>query len=68
MANKMIPYDYTNIEWLTACAIGEGGRARLCMEGYGNAATAYYFAREAGHYARLLIELGVDSCSPLELP
>jgi hypothetical protein len=40
---------------LQMSAAGEGGRARLCMEGYANADTAYYFAREAAHYAGLLL-------------
>jgi hypothetical protein len=41
-------------EYLKACAENEGGRAALCMVGYGNPDTAAYFAREAARYARLL--------------
>jgi hypothetical protein len=40
---------------LRACAEGEGGRAALAVQGYANAHTAYYFAKEAAHYARLLL-------------
>lgn len=45
--------EYTQA-WLSAQ--GEGGRAALCMRGYGNAATAYYFAREAARYARIILD------------
>lgn len=44
-------------EYLRRCAENEGGRARLCIEGYGSADTAYYFARSAARYARLLLAL-----------
>jgi pimeloyl-ACP methyl ester carboxylesterase len=38
------------------CAENEGGRSILAINGYGNANTAAYFAREAAHYARLVLD------------
>lgn len=52
------------VEYLKRCAEGEGGRARLCMEGYGDPATAAYFAREAARYATLLL----DAEGPIKSP
>lgn len=46
--------------YLRRCAEGEGGRARLAMEGYADAETAAYFARQAGHFGRLYLA-GVES-------
>lgn len=43
-------------DYLLRCAEGEGGRAILAIQGYANAHTAAYFAREAAHYARLYLD------------
>lgn len=45
------------LEHLRRCAEGEGGRARLAIEGYANADTAGYFAREAARYGAAALEL-----------
>lgn len=45
------------VKYLTACAEGEGGRARLCMDGREKPDTAYYFAREAARYAAELLAI-----------
>lgn len=43
-------------EYLRNCAENEGGRAILAIQGYANSDTAAYFAREAAHYARLMLD------------
>jgi hypothetical protein len=43
-------------DWLLACAENEGGRAALCMQGYANEETAFYFAEQAGRYANAWME------------
>jgi RecJ-like exonuclease len=48
--------DHVTEGYLLRCAEGEGGRAVLAVQGYGNANTAAYFAREAAHYGRLLLD------------
>ncbi len=57
--------DHVTEGYLQRCAEGEGGRAALAMQGYGNAHTAAYFAREAAHYARLLLEAQGSECNDL---
>jgi hypothetical protein len=57
MANRpvYVPPGQDPVNYYTRCAEGEGGRARLAIEGYGHADTAAYFAREAAHYAGVLL-------------
>lgn len=52
-----IKTSYVWRDYLQRCAEGEGGRACLAVQGYADSATAYYFAREAAHYARLILRL-----------
>lgn len=56
----MTDYDVSPMDdsaYLLRCAENEGGRAELAMRGYADEHTAYYFAREAAHWARLYMEL-----------